>query len=644
MNEKHFILATAGHVDHGKSSLVKALTGTDPDRLPEEKARGMTLDLGFAHLKLRAPRDPSCILDLGIVDVPGHEDLVKNMVSGVGSIDLVLFAVAADDGWMPQTEEHLQIITYLGIARAVLAITKTDTVKFSDAIVAQIYEKLRGTPFASVPIVKTSIVTGRGIEELRSTLGRVLQDVPPQPDIGKPRLPIDRAFTLRGIGTVVTGTLTGGRLRRGQEVVVWPSGQTSRIRTIQSYGSHVELSAPGTRTALNLPDLVISSDFKKGIKRGSVVTTADLGGPSSTLDVLLDRSARLKADKYGPVRTLKGGALIRWHCHSANVPARLHLADCEQLVAGTRGLGQLRFDSPVFALAGERFILRDWSEQVTLAGGIVLDAEANRKSFHTDTRRRFLQQRAASVSDVLSFVNSQLTRDGAVNRSRLLLKTLFSPEHVWQAVMQLANEGKVIITNDLVVEIATWTTLWERMVHAIDHEHQAHPERLGLSLTDLRASIEPISPLPELIHALTAALCTREFQKFGTFIQRITHRPALPINLQAAGQRVRLALDEKPFEPPSRNQLAPDPVAQKALRFLLETGEAVEIGDDVVLSSRALRQIIATIQKILQERGSATISELRKAIGTSRRIAVPLLEFLDNNGITRRQGDKRILR
>jgi selenocysteine-specific elongation factor len=644
LNEKHFILATAGHVDHGKSSLVKALTGTDPDRLPEEKARGMTLDLGFAHLELPASRDPSCILDLGIVDVPGHEDLVKTMVSGVGSIDAVLFAVAADDGWMPQTEEHLQIITYLGVTRAVFAITKTDMVKFSDVVVAQIREKLRGTPFTGAPILKTSTVTGTGIEELKSTLGRLLQEAAPQPDIDKPRLPVDRAFTLRGIGTVVTGTLTGGALRRGQEVIVWPSGQTCRIRTIQSYGSQVEVNSPGTRTALNLPDLVVSSDFKEGIRRGSVVTTADLEGPSSTLDVLLDRSARLAADKYGPVRALKDGALIRWHCHSANVPARLHLANCEQLRAGTRGLGQLRFDSPVFALAGDRFILRDWSEQVTLAGGIVLDAEADRKSFHTDTRLRFLQQRAASVGDVVSFVNSQLARDGAVDRSRLLLKTLFSPEDVSQAVEHLANDRKLILTNDLVVESRTWTTLWERMARAIDREHQAHPERLGLSLTDLRASIEPIAPLPELIHALTAALCASEFQKVGTFIRRTTHRPELPTNLQATGQRMRLALDEKPFEPPSRNQLAPDLLAQKALRFLLETGEAVEIGDDVVLSSRALRQIIATIQKTLQERGSATISELRKAIGTSRRIAVPLLEFLDNNGITRREGDKRILR
>jgi selenocysteine-specific elongation factor len=642
VDTRHFIIATAGHVDHGKSSLVKALTGIDPDRLPEEKARGITLDLGFAHLELRSPRDPSIILDLGMVDVPGHENLVKNMVSGVGSIDLVLFVVAADDGWMPQTEEHLQIITYLGVTRAVVAVTKTDLVTFAEeAAVAQIHEQLRGTPFASAPIVKTSIVTGRGIEELKATIGRVLQDAPSQQDIGKPRLPVDRAFTLPGIGTVVTGTLTGGTLRRGQEMVVWPSGKTCRIRTIQSHGSQVELCRPATRTALNLPDLIISSDIREGVRRGSIVTTADLGRPSCTLDVLLDRSARLAADKSGPVRALKDGAVVRWHCGSANVPARL-LGDWDELAPGMQGFGQLRLDSPVFVLAGEKFILRDWSEQATLAGGMVLDVDADRKSLRNDKRRRFLQQRAETPSNVFSFVDSQLTRDGAVNRSGLLVKALFSSEQIWQAVLQRAKEGKAIVTGDLVVEIETWTTLWESMVRAVDREHQAHPERLGLSLTDLRASIEPISPLPELIHALTAALCVKEFQKVGTLIRRITHRPTLPSELQAAGDRVRSALDDNP--PPSRNRLAPDPLSQKALRFLLETGEAVEISDDIVLSSRALSQIVATVQKTLQDLGSATTSEIRKAIGTSRRIAVPLLEFLDHNGITRREGDKRFLR
>jgi len=297
----------------------------------------------------------------------------------------------------------------------------------------------------------------------------------------------------------------------------------------------------------------------------------------------------------------------------------------------------------VFVLAGEKFILRDWSEQVTLAGGVVLDADADRKSFRNDKRRRFLQQRSDSVSNVLSFVDSQLARDGAVNRSGLLVKTLFSLEHISQSVSQRANEGKVIIAGDLVVEIGTWTMLRESMARAIDREHEAHPERLGLSLSELRASIEPISPLPEIVHALTAALCAKGFQRVGTFIRRKTHRPALPSDLHAAGQRVRSALDDNPFEPPSRNQLAPDPLAQKALRFLLETGEAIEISDDVVLSSQALRQIIAIVQKTLQDSGSATTSELRKAIGTSRRIAVPLLEFLDRNGITRREGDKRVL-
>ncbi len=220
---RHFILATAGHVDHGKSALIKALTGTDPDRLPEEQLRGITIDLGFAHLELPDPANPSSSLVLGIVDVPGHEDFVKNMVAGVGSIDLALLVVAADDGWMPQTEEHLQILTYLGVSRAVVALTKIDLTQDEPGATAAIREKLRGTPFADAPIVPTSVVSGRGLDELKASLARVLADAPPQADIGKPRLPVDRVFKLQGIGTVVTGTLNGGTLRRGQTVVIQPA-------------------------------------------------------------------------------------------------------------------------------------------------------------------------------------------------------------------------------------------------------------------------------------------------------------------------------------------------------------------------------------------------------------------------------------
>ena len=254
MTEKHFILATAGHVDHGKSALVKALTGIDPDRLPEEKARQITIELGFAHLQLSAPAstlNPQLsTLSIGIVDVPGHEDFVRNMIAGVGSIDLALLVVAADDGWMPQTEEHLQILTYLGVRRAVIALTKSDLGKI-DNVRTQIRKQLRDTAFAHSRIIPTSVRTSEGTKNLRDALAAELSTLQPQRDLGKPRLFIDRAFTLHGIGTVVTGTLSNGQLRRGQSVVVQPQNFEARIRSIQSHGFELESAHPGMRTAIN---------------------------------------------------------------------------------------------------------------------------------------------------------------------------------------------------------------------------------------------------------------------------------------------------------------------------------------------------------------------------------------------------------
>ena len=278
---RHFIIATAGHVDHGKSALVKALTGTDPDRLPEEKKRRITIDLGFAALNVTAPNGDK--IQAGIVDVPGHEDFVRNMIAGVGSIDLALFVVAADDGWMPQSEEHLQILNYLGVQRAVIALTKSDLGAI-DVATNQIRERLSDTAFADSPIVPTSVRTGAGIENLVNTLASQLARTEPQRDIRKPRLFIDRVFTLGGIGTVVTGTLTGGSLRRSEKIVVYPTNFEPRIRSIQSHGQELEVAHPGMRTAINLPDLQVEQ-----IKRGDVVTLPDHGAPSSTLIVRVGR-------------------------------------------------------------------------------------------------------------------------------------------------------------------------------------------------------------------------------------------------------------------------------------------------------------------------------------------------------------------
>jgi selenocysteine-specific elongation factor len=629
---RHFILATAGHVDHGKSALIKALTGTDPDRLPEEQLRGITIDLGFAHLELPDPTDPSSSIVLGIVDVPGHEDFVKNMVAGVGSIDLALLVVAADDGWMPQTEEHLQILAYLGVGRAVVALTKVDLTPDEQSATARIRERLRDTPFAASPIIPTSVINGRGLDELKAALARVLTDASPQADIGKPRLPVDRVFKLQGIGTVVTGTLNGGALRRGQTVVIQPSGKTARVRNIQSHGRDVEMSGPGTRTALNL-----SLDAVEDMHRGDVITLNDFGGPSNVLDVLMEISPRA-------THAIKDGARVHAHHGSGNVAARVAFREDKDLSAGERAVAQLRLEAPAFAFAGDRFIVRDWAERNTLGGAIVLDPDGNRKLFRTELRVKFLGERAQSPMDVSRFVASQAAYDGATRKSRLLLKSRFSIGEISAAVSRLAATGLVVLAGDFVVDAVRWQALGRRANDAIDARHRAHPEQSGLPLTDLRAVLGVELPVAELLDDVVADLCARGFVRVGAAIRRASHLPALPPQLQAAGAKIRAMLAVKPLDPPSRKDLAPDVGSQQALRFLIETGEVVEINAEIAMAAESVKQATESIRRFIRERGPVTTSELRQMLGNSRRVAIPLLERLDRDGVTLRQGDKRSLR
>ncbi len=629
---QHFIMATAGHVDHGKSALIKALTGTDPDRLPEEKLRGITIELGFAHLELPPPVPGHPPFLLGIVDVPGHEDFVKNMVAGVGSIDLALLVVAADDGWMPQTEEHLQILTYLGVSRGVVAITKIDLSQDEQAASAAIREKLQNTPFTGAPIVPTSIVSGRGLDHLKATLSHVLADTPSPADIGKPRLPVDRVFKLQGIGTVVTGTLTGGKLCRGQWVVIQPSGKKARIRSIQSHNRDVEESGPGTRTALNLPDLNALED----VHRGDTVTLDAFGAPSKIVDALLEVSSRAS-------RPLKDGSRMRVHHGSCNVAARLAIYQDKDLAIGGRALARLLFESPSFVFAGDRFIVRDWAEQNTLAGGVVLDTDASRHSFREEARVQFLRERGQSPGDVLRLVATQVARDGAGRLSEMLLKSRFSAAAISGALSQLAAEGKIVLSGNCVFDSEKWQALRRRTADAVDEHHRAHPERLGLLLSDLRTMLQEVLPAADLFDTFLGELCARDFVRAGAVIRRSTHRPALPSRLQSAGAKLRSALAAKPFDPPSRKELAPDPVSQQALRFLIETGEVVEINAEVVMAQESVKRAIDSIRQFLLEHGPATVSELRQSLGTSRRVIIPFLERLDREGVTLRQNDRRAL-
>ena len=652
MTDKHFILATAGHVDHGKSTLVKALTGTNPDRLPEEKARGITIDLGFAHLELSAPpsslnkrqsnasaartsEQPSTF-SVGIVDVPGHEDFVRNMIAGIGSIDLALLVVAADDGWMPQTEEHLQILSYLGVRRIVVALTKSDLGKI-DNVASQIREKLRETTFANAQIIATSARTGFGLEDLKEVLASEFATVSTPRDIGKPRLFVDRAFTLHGIGTVVTGTLAGGQFQRGQNVVIQPQNLSARVRTIQSHNRDLEIAQPGTRTAINLPDVPVGSD---GIKRGDVITIANVGAAADIVNVVLERSARLNR-KTPAARPLKNGSLVHIHLGTTRVPAKITLLDQDVVQPGQRAVAQLCLDSPILAFVGDRFVVRDSSAQNTIAGGVVLDVDGDRQNFRNAGQTELLRTRAAAIDEVDVCIQSQLTRDGFAQTNTLLVTSHFSADEIANALSRSQNAGGIVLRGKIAANPAYWRDLVARASALIDRAHEKHPEQRGLDFTELRVELNIESD--ELFAAVVSEMTANGFARAETNIGRNSHRPSLPAEILPAAEKIRAALAGKPFDPPSRKDFPHDRHLHQALRFLIEQGEIVEIGDEIVLLRDAVDQMQNLVSEFISTNGSATASQLRQSLGTSRRIIIPFLEYLDRTGVTRRVGDERVL-
>ena len=624
--QRHAILATAGHIDHGKSSLVKALSGIDPDRLPEEKARGMTIDLGFAHLELPGGK-------LGIVDVPGHQDFVKNMVAGVGAVDLALLVVAADDGWMPQTEEHLQILSYLGVTRGVVALTKADLVQDTAVRVKEISDQLRNSPFVGADIIPVSTKTGAGLDDLKTALTTIVDQIPPHENHNQPRLAVDRIFTVQGIGTVVTGTLTGGTLQKGQTVLTHPPGRETRVRGLQSHNREQEVAQPGTRTAINLAGL-----SRDAVPRGATITLPELAQTTATLDVCLERSPRLPAE----ATPLRNNTRVRVHHGTGHGPARLVLADGKVIEPGQNRLAQLRLERPICIWPGDRIIIRNWQETATLAGGLVLDVNGDRKKMRAPARMQMLDARIAAPQHPQTWIETQLKREGVVKRENLLRPSSFSPTQIDEAVTGLLDSHKALEAGDWVADKSSWQSAIDAMSQRVDAEHARHPELQGLSLEKLHPVMAQGFPGHDVFPELIADLCRNGFIRRQNHIARNSHKPALPAHLRDVGEKLRRTMQMP--DPPARKYITENSTGRQALQFLIDAGEAIDVSPDLVLGAAQFYRCRLLVKQYLRKHGQATASELRTATDTTRRIMIPLLEKMDRDGVTVRRGNVRVLR
>lgn len=647
MSDCHFIVGTAGHIDHGKSSLIEALTGTDPDRLPEEQARGMTIELGFAQLTLPSSDNPEKELKLGVVDVPGHSDFVKNMVAGVGAIDLALFVVAADDGWMPQTEEHYQILQYLGVKNAIIALTKVDLAEDLELVLEDVKENLADGPWEESEIVPVSSHTGQGIDELRATISKILTACPPVSNCAKPRLPVDRAFSLKGVGTVVAGTLIDGNLKVGEELVVQPSGVLTHVRTAQSHSKVVDEVPPGTRTAVNLSGLSVrdpKNASREVVGRGDVLTRPEFGESVTAIDVLLSKSDRGIRGIKQSNKPLKTGREVMFHYGSSGCRARIHFLGQRSLDPGASVLAEIRFYKPVYVFVGDRFVLRDASLGATLAGGVVLDEDANRRAFRKKFQRAFLDARKEDVEDLEVLIRSQMIRDKALHLPTLLLKSRFSQVAIRAKAEEMVAAGFLQQSGDWVFEGDWWKQVSGIAAERIEAVHRDHPDHLGLPLRDLRSMMEPELPSPKFFDQLVAGLLAGDFSKAGPNIRKTDHIPKLPPELERAGELVRRRIKSDLISPPNKSETATNSEEEKALRFLTHTGEVVDLDPKTVISGEGFNLIKTQVVDFLRESEKATASELRQHTGTVRRILMPILERLDEDGVTRRDGDNRYLK
>jgi selenocysteine-specific elongation factor len=630
---KHVVVGTAGHIDHGKSSLVLALTGTDPDRLAEERRRGITIDLGFAFLDLGGIR-------LGFVDVPGHERFVKNMLAGVGGIDLVLLVVAANESIKPQTREHFDICRLLEIPRGLVVLTKSDLVDAEgrELVRLEVEEFLRSSFLAGAPVVAVSARTGAGLDMLRSELRRVAEQVPARDASRYFRLPIDRAFAMKGFGTVVTGTLISGAVAVEDEVELFPAQRCVRVRGVQSGGQAVERAVAGQRTAVNLAGVALDE-----VRRGMVLAAPGRFQPTQQLDARLTLLAS--------ARGLKSRARVHFHQGTAECVAEVILLAAAQLAPGQSTLAQLRLSQPVLVLPGDRFILRQFSPVVTIGGGVVLDALAPR---HRLSDANVVPLLEAFEHGPLDEILAALCAGdpGGLDLHQLVARTGREEQEIRAALARLEQAGRVRVFGGQPPVVASAAALQDcvrRLREELDRFHAANPLVEGIPREDLRERVGP-RLRPEVFRgALEEAVRQGIVAASGEVIKRAGREIALLPEEQRAKERIEQAFAQAGLKvPPVEEVLGGLRIeaqrAQKLLQLLVREQVLVKVTEGLLFHRSAIARLRDLLASYKQQKGAELpIPAFKELTGVSRKFAIPLLEYLDRERVTRRIGDARMI-
>ncbi len=630
-----YIIGTAGHIDHGKTSLVKALTGRDTDRLKEEKERGISIDLGFAHLDLP---DGS---RAGVVDVPGHERFIRNMLAGAHGIDLVLFTVAADDGVMPQTEEHLDIVHLLGIQRAIFVITKADLA--TSARVGEVEEEIRilvaGTSLEGSPIVTFSAVTGQGLEQLRTQIVSAFQHYQRPSPQGYLRLPVDRVFVLQGHGLVVTGTSLSGEVRVGDRLRCLPEDQLFRVRSLQVHDTPVEVATWGQRVALNL-----TGQEKASIERGSVICHEQITMTSHRFDAFLDVRPMAK-------KGIKNHQRVRVHLGTAERLAKLILLGSEDRIGPKQsGYCQIALASPLVTLRGDRFVVRDETARRTLGGGVVIHPFATRhkrsdanlqgrlRTFHRGTLAEVLEafldeseEFALPISALYQFLNLKESEVQELFRGR-------------DAIREFGFEGERLYATE-----RKWQRVKQTVRERVGEFHVGHPLAPGIDMEEVREKL-PYSMAPRLFRACVEQLVNENtVVRDANFLRLPEHKLRLRDDEQSLVDRIQALLRTHASSPPDLKQIEMETRIGRArlgeiIRVMERTGSIVRVTPELYFLRERTDELKAALSRHLREKGTITPAGFRELFGTSRKYTIPLLEYFDREGVTVRVGDARRLK